>query len=142
MPRIDFDGVEDYIDPKELDKLSFIIKRKKNMPVPYSYRTVKKAFLERKERDRNAWKNKDMLVRIVEVFLRTKVIRREDLAEELNCKPDSINRTINLLKKYGLVKSTKYGYVRKSRFDEFLQRLVREHPGFLYGGEKREKEGF
>ncbi len=60
-------------------------------------------------------------------------IRREDLAEQVGCTPETVSRMVRLLKRFNLIETTPQGYVKKPKFNKFLRRFVRAHPEFFEG---------
>lgn len=58
-------------------------------------------------------------------------IKRDDLSEQLDCKPETVTRGMKVLKRFNLIDSTKDGYMKKPKFNKFLSRFKAENPDFL-----------
>jgi len=95
------------------------------------YDAIREAFLEKRENEKHAAKEKETFPAIVFLLYTTKSIRREDLAEQAGCSEDTVKRAVKLLKRFNLIDSFKEGYVKKPRFNKFLRRFSAEESGFF-----------
>jgi 5S rRNA maturation endonuclease (ribonuclease M5) len=100
------------------------------------YDQIEEAFLKKWERAKHAGGDEDAgyFPRLIFILRVTKVIRRDDLAEQAGCSLETVKRTVRLLKRFNLLDTTRDGYVKKPKFNKFLRRLVRKHPKFLEDG--------
>lgn len=100
------------------------------------YDQIEGAFLKKWERAKHAGGNDDAgyFPRLIFILRVTKVIRRDDLAEQAGCSVETVKRAVRLLKRFNLLDTTRDGYVKKPKFNKFLRRFVRKHPKFLEDG--------
>jgi hypothetical protein len=100
------------------------------------YDQIEKAFLNKWEQQRFAHDEdeRNHFPRLVFVLRTTRVIRREDLAEQVGCGIDTVKRTVRLLKRFNLLDTTRDGYVKKPKFNKFLRRFIKAHPAFVTEG--------
>ncbi len=98
----------------------------------WDYDHIERTFLEKAEREKHAATDKQgHFARIVLILRNTKVIRRDDLAEQIGCSIDTVKQNVRLLKHFNLLDSGRDGYVKKPKFNRFLRRFLHEHPSFL-----------
>nr|BDD45325.1 hypothetical protein 3 [Elusimicrobiota bacterium] len=96
------------------------------------YERIEEAFLLKKENEiRHSDEYKGNFVRIIYFLRINDRIKREDLVEQVDCGDESVKNAIKLLKKFNLIDSTKKGYMKKPKFNKFLQRFFRNRPDFL-----------
>jgi 5S rRNA maturation endonuclease (ribonuclease M5) len=101
------------------------------------YDQIEGAFLKKWERAKHAGGDDEdagYFPRLIFILRVTKVIRRDDLAEQAGCSLETVKRTVRLLKRFNLLDTTRDGYVKKPKFNKFLRRFVRKHPKFLEDG--------
>jgi 5S rRNA maturation endonuclease (ribonuclease M5) len=100
------------------------------------YDQIEEAFLKKWERAKHAGGDEDAgyFPRLIFILRVTKVIRRDDLAEQAGCSLETVKRTVRLLKRFNLLDTTRDGYVKKPKFNKFLRRFVRKHPKFMEDG--------
>ncbi len=100
------------------------------------YEQIEKAFLKKWEQQRFAHdeEERNHFPRLVFVLRTTRVVRREDLAEQVGCGIDTVKRAVRLLKRFNLLDTTRDGYVKKPKFNKFLRRFIKAHPDFLTDG--------
>lgn len=100
------------------------------------YDQIEAAFLKKWERAKHAGGDEDAgyFPRLIFILRVTKVIRRDDLAEQAGCSLETVKRAVRLLKRFNLLDTSRDGYVKKPKFNKFLRRFVRKHPGFLEDG--------
>jgi 5S rRNA maturation endonuclease (ribonuclease M5) len=100
------------------------------------YDQIEAAFLKKWERAKHAGGDEDAgyFPRLIFILRVTKVIRRDDLAEQAGCSLETVKRAVRLLKRFNLLDTSRDGYVKKPKFNKFLRRFIRKHPGFLEDG--------
>ncbi len=100
------------------------------------YDQIEAAFLKKWERARHAGGEEDAgyFPHLIFILRVTKVIRRDDFAEQAGCGIDTVKRAVRLLKRFNLLDTTRDGYVKKPKFNKFLRRFGRKHPKFLDDG--------
>ncbi|MCL6505913.1 MAG: hypothetical protein K6T59_02710, partial [Bryobacteraceae bacterium] len=100
------------------------------------YDQIEAAFLKKWQRAKHAGGEDEAgyFPRLIFILRVTKVIRRDDLAEQAGCGIDTVKRTVRLLKRFNLLDTTRDGYVKKPKFNKFLRRFGRKHPKFLEDG--------
>jgi len=97
------------------------------------YDEIKKAFLKKCEREKYAGDDEAHFRKMISILRVTKVIRRDDLAEQAGSSIETVKRAVQLLKRYNLIETTRHGYVKKPKFNRFLRRFIREHQEFFDG---------
>jgi len=97
------------------------------------YEEIEKAFLEKHENERHDQESGTNFPRAVFTLRVSDRIRREDLAEQVGCAPETVSRMVRLLKRFNLIETTPQGYVKKPKFNKFLRRFVRAHAEFFEG---------
>jgi len=127
MPKIDFSKVADYFD---------VPKGKKGRKSKDDYEEIVKAFLEKRENEKNASQDKDAFLKLIYTFRVNRVVRRKDLAGRVGCSLETISHIVRLLKRFNLIGRTESGYVRKRKFYLFLKSFLSEHPEFYSSKEK------
>ncbi len=96
------------------------------------YKDIEKAFLRKWEQEKHAQgEDKGLFSRLIFLLHITRVIRREDLAEQAGCSIDTVKRAVRLLKRFNLLDTTRDGYVKKPKFNKFLRRFSRQHKDFF-----------
>ena len=82
------------------------------------YDQIEQAFLKKWERAKHAGTDEDAryFPRVVSILRVTRVIRRDDLAEQAGCSLETVKRTVRLLKRFNLLETTPEGYVKKPKF--------------------------
>lgn len=99
------------------------------------YAQIEGAFLKKWARAKHAGdEDAAYFARLIFILRVTKVIRRDDLAEQAGCSLETVKRMVRLLKRFNLLDTTRDGYVKKPKFNKFLRRFVRKHPKFLEDG--------
>jgi 5S rRNA maturation endonuclease (ribonuclease M5) len=100
------------------------------------YDQIEEAFRKKWERAKHAGTDEDArhFPRVVSILRVTKVVRRDDLAEQAGCSVETVKRAVRLLKRFNLLETTPDGYVKKPKFNKFLRRFVRACPEFLTAG--------
>lgn len=100
------------------------------------YDQIEGAFLKKWERAKHVGGEDEAgyFPRLIFILRVTKVIRRDDLAEQAGCGIDTVKRAVRLLKRFNLLDTTRDGYVKKPKFNKFLRRFGRKHPKFLEDG--------
>jgi hypothetical protein len=100
------------------------------------YDQIEAAFRKKWERAKHAGGDEDTryFPRIVSILRVTKVVRRDDLAEQTGCSVETVKRAVRLLKRFNLLETTPDGYVKRPKFNKFLRQFVRKCPGFLAAG--------
>ena len=96
------------------------------------YEDIEKAFLKKWEQEKHAeGEDKGFFSRLIFLLHITRVIRREDLAEQAGCSVETVKRAVRLLKRFNLLDTTRDGYVKKPKFNKFLRRFSRQHKDFF-----------
>lgn len=100
------------------------------------YDQIEQAFLKKWDRAKHAGGNDEAgyFTRLVYLLRITKVIRRDDLAEQAGCGVDTVKRVVRLLKRFNLLDTTRDGYVKKPKFNKFLRSFGQKHPKFMEDG--------
>jgi 5S rRNA maturation endonuclease (ribonuclease M5) len=100
------------------------------------YDQIEAAFRKKWERAKHAGGDEEAryFPRIVSILRVTKVVRRDDLAEQTGCSVETVKRAVRLLKRFNLLETTPDGYVKRPKFNKFLRQFVRKCPGFLAAG--------
>ncbi|MGQ9636071.1 MAG: hypothetical protein ACUVXB_17750, partial [Bryobacteraceae bacterium] len=99
------------------------------------YDEIEKAFLSKWEKEKHGHgEEKGFFSRVIFILHITRVIRRDDLAEQAGASLQTVGRTVQLLKRFNLLDTTRDGYVKKPKFNKFLRRFVRKYPKFLEDG--------
>jgi len=98
----------------------------------WDYEEIEQAFLQKAANVKHSSETDEMLFpRIIFNLYVNKVIRRDDLAEQVSCSVETVKRTIQLLKRFNLIESTRDGYLKKPKFNKFLRRFSKEHQDFF-----------
>ena len=96
------------------------------------YSIIERAFLEQSENSKHSSNGQpNNFYRLVFLLHINPIIRRDDLAEQLECSNQTVSNLIKILKKFNLLDSSRDGYSKKPKFNKFLSRFKAEHPGFL-----------
>jgi 5S rRNA maturation endonuclease (ribonuclease M5) len=97
------------------------------------YDQIEKAFLQKWEKQRFAHdeEERNQFPRLLFILRITRVIRRDDLAEQVGCSVETVKRSVRLLKRFNLLDTTRDGYVKKPKFNKFLRRFLKAHPEFF-----------
>ncbi len=96
------------------------------------YDQIEQAFLRKWEQEKHAHgEEKGFFSRLIFILHITRVIRREDLAEQAGCSVDTVKRVVRLLKRFNLLDTGRDGYVKKPKFNKFLRQFAREHAEFF-----------
>jgi CRP-like cAMP-binding protein len=95
------------------------------------YEETEKAFLEKHENEKHDPENGAVFPKAIFTLRVSDRIRREDLAEQVGCTPETVSRMVRLLKRFTLIETTPQGYVKKPKFNKFIRRFVRAHPEFF-----------
>lgn len=96
------------------------------------YEDIEKAFLGKWEQEKHAvGEEKGFFSRLIFLLHITRVILREDLAEQAGCSVETVKRAVRLLKRFNLLDTTRDGYVKKPKFNKFLRRFSRQHKEFF-----------
>lgn len=110
------------------------------------YEEIEKAFMEKYENEKHDPENGAVFPKAIFTLRVSDRIRREDLAEQVGCTPETVSRMVRVLKRFTLIETSPQGYVKKPKFNKFIRRFVRAHPEFLNGvlpegvtGSNREK---
>ena len=96
------------------------------------YDEIEQVFLKKWEQEKHTPSDKQgFFSKLIFTLYITRVIRRDDLAEQVGCGVDPIKKVIQLLKRFNLLDTTRDGYVKKPKFNKFLRRFSRAHPDFF-----------
>jgi len=96
------------------------------------YDQIEAAFINKRAKAKHAGiEQADFFPRMIAILRVTKVIRRDDLAEQAGCQLDTVKRLVRFLKRFNLLDTTRDGYVKKPKFNKFLRRFTRNHPDFF-----------
>lgn len=57
-------------------------------------------------------------------------IRKDDILEQVGCSPETLRKHMQILKRFGLVVTTKYGYAKRPKFVKFLRRFTQENKSY------------
>jgi len=111
-----------------LDNYSAIQKRT-NQVVDYD--NIARDFLGKKERGRHSPEGAGNFVKTIYCLWINKTIRRIDLADQVRCSAETVDRVLSLLRKHELIHADRNGYTKKPKFNRFLQRFLRENRDFF-----------
>jgi hypothetical protein len=96
------------------------------------YEEIEQAFLKKWEAEKHGQGDeRGLFSRMIFALHITRVVRREDLAEQTGSSVESVKRVVRLLKRFNLLDTTRDGYVKKPKFNKFLRRFSRAHPDFF-----------
>jgi len=104
------------------------------------YDEIERAFLEKYGNERFDPGNESYFPRMIFALRTGNAVRREDLAEQLGCTPDTIGRMVRVLKRFSMIESSPLGYVKKPKFNKFVRRFARAHPEFFEGAIKSDRQ--
>jgi len=96
------------------------------------YEQIEQAFLKKWEQEKHAQGDeRGLFSRMIFALHISRVVRREDLAEQTGGSVESVKRVVRLLKRFNLIDTTRDGYVKRPKFNKFLRRFAREHRDFF-----------
>jgi 5S rRNA maturation endonuclease (ribonuclease M5) len=96
------------------------------------YDKIRKAFLQKwQDRKHAEGEDPDTFRTLVTILRVTRVIRRDDLAEQAGCGVDTVKRFVRFCKRHNLVETTRDGYQKKPKFNKFLRQFMKDQPEFF-----------
>ena len=122
----------------QLDERSFIEESESQLS---DYGDIEEEFLAKQLNERHAGESgTGYFTQIIATLRKKEIVRRDTLAEIVCCKPDSLSPTVSLLKKHGLLDSTRDGYKKTPKMNKFLRKLLQNHPSFFGERLRRDDE--
>jgi 5S rRNA maturation endonuclease (ribonuclease M5) len=113
----------------QLDELSDAMKEETQVT---DYDDIERAFLEKQESEKHNYRGEaGHFTQAIRILRYKDIIRREYLAEQVGCSPETLKPTISLLKKHSLIDSGRDGYKKTPKLNKFLKRFLKNHPDFF-----------
>ena len=105
------------------------------------YAQIEQAFVEKAGNMRHSKDSEPHFKRTILTLRITERIKREDLAEQVGASKDTVSEYIRLLKRFNLIESGPFGYIKKPKFNKFIRRFIKAHPEFFTGSHGNTEAG-
>ncbi len=106
-----------------LDDYSEIEQHHTHLP---DYETIKKQVLKKIDAEKHG--SEHVFRKILFALYVNDKIKRDDLAEQVDCDKDTVSKHVKVFKKNHMLESSKGGYVKKPKFNKFLRLFKQEYP--------------
>jgi 5S rRNA maturation endonuclease (ribonuclease M5) len=97
------------------------------------YEDIERAFLEKLNNEKFDSDSRGIFPKTIFTLRVNEMIRREDLAEQVGCTPQTVSSMVRLLKRFNLLRTCPQGYAKEPKFNKFVRRFARAHPDFFKG---------
>lgn len=107
-----------------LDDYSEIKKRESQLE---DYDDIEKSFLGKIENEKHDYTDGNNFIATIKLLRINDKIRRQELVDQVGCSEYPIKEIISLLRRFNLIHSTKYGYMKKPKFNKFLRKFIKKN---------------